>query len=161
VRGGFSPHSPVMDTDRNGLEVLDRSQCLALLASATLGRIGVTVDALPVVLPVNFCLADDRILIRTSPGTKLSAALRGAVVAFEADDVDPLYHAGWSVLVTGVARRARDDEERLFLEGAHIPRWAPLGDDRVVTISTDVVTGRRLVAGRPPVIERTLHGAHG
>lgn len=150
-----------MDTDRNGLEVLDRPQCLELLSGATLGRVGVTIDALPVVLPVNFCLADDRILLRTSPGTKLSAALRGTVVAFEVDDVDPLYHAGWSVLVTGVARRASDLDEQVARHELHVPRWAPEGDDRVVAISTDVVTGRRLVAGRPPVVERTLHGAHG
>ncbi len=150
-----------MDVDRNGLEVLDRPQCLQLLAGATLGRIGVTVDALPVVLPVNFCLASDRILLRTSPGTKLSAALRGTVVAFEADDVDPLYHAGWSVLVTGIARTASDLEERVALDHGRVPRWAPSGDTRVVAISTDVVTGRRLVAGRPPMIDRTLHDAHG
>ncbi|WCO66546.1 pyridoxamine 5'-phosphate oxidase family protein [Iamia majanohamensis] len=150
-----------MDIDRNGLEVLSRPQCLALLAGASLGRVGVTVDALPVVLPVGFCLADDRILIRTSPGTKLAAALRGSVVAFEADDVDPLYHAGWSVLVTGIARTAGEGEVAPALDGARIPRWAPQGEDRVVAISTDVVTGRRLVAGRPPVIERTLHGARG
>jgi hypothetical protein len=43
-----------MEIDRNGLEVLSRHECLRLLGTATLGRIGVTSDALPTVLPVNF-----------------------------------------------------------------------------------------------------------
>jgi uncharacterized protein len=43
-----------MEVDRNGLEVLGRDACLRLLASATLGRVGVSSGALPSVVPVNF-----------------------------------------------------------------------------------------------------------
>ncbi len=42
-----------MDHDRNGLEVLGHVQCIKLLSSATFGRIGLLVDGLPVVLPIN------------------------------------------------------------------------------------------------------------
>ena len=35
-----------MEIDRNGLEVLDRGQCLALLGSAHVGRIGLSSGAL-------------------------------------------------------------------------------------------------------------------
>lgn len=55
-----------MEIDRNGFEVLDRDQCMALLATATLGRVGLSAGALPTVLPVNFLLQDDRILDRTA-----------------------------------------------------------------------------------------------
>jgi nitroimidazol reductase NimA-like FMN-containing flavoprotein (pyridoxamine 5'-phosphate oxidase superfamily) len=91
-----------MAQDRNGLEVLDRDACLELLSSATLGRIGVSAGALPVVLPVNFCLDAERIVLRTGEGTKLDAASRNAVVSFEVDEIDPLFHGGWSVVVTGI-----------------------------------------------------------
>jgi hypothetical protein len=38
------------------------------------------------VRPVNFCLDGDDIVIRTAAGSKLAAATRRAVVAFEVDD---------------------------------------------------------------------------
>ena len=96
----------VVELDRNGLEVLEREECIALLGSVTVGRIAITSNALPVVLPVNFVLLDDRIVIRTSRGTKLDAATRNTVVAFEVDEIDMVEQTGWSVLVTGVAARA-------------------------------------------------------
>ena len=94
--------------DRNGLVVLGRTECLRLLSGASVGRLAVTVGALPVILPVNFLRLDrDRVLIRTTTGTKLDAATRHAVVAFEVDDFDSFSHTGWSVCVTGVAARSR------------------------------------------------------
>ena len=46
--------------------------------------------ALPAVLPLNFALYGRRILFRTGQGTKLDAAVRHSVVAFEADWFDAL-----------------------------------------------------------------------
>ena len=71
----------------------------------------ITVGALPAVLPINFRLVDDRIVFRTSGGAKLDAATRNAVVAFEVDDMEPLSHTGWSVMVTGMAREVTDPAE--------------------------------------------------
>ena len=114
-----------MEVDRNGLEVLDRDECLRLLASATLGRIGFTSGALPTVLPVNFDLDGERILVRTGRGSKLDAALRDAVVAFEVDDFDPICHSGWSVAVTGVATEVSDPTE--LRRGRSTGAGCPLG----------------------------------
>jgi uncharacterized protein len=133
-----------VEIDRNGLEVLDRDQCLALLASATLGRVGVSTGALPTVLPVNFLFHEGRILIRSGRGTKLDAALRDTVVAFEVDDFDPLDHSGWSVVVTGIATAVTDAEELAAVDALPLPRWAPGGNGHVVAISTELVSGRRL-----------------
>lgn len=136
-----------MELDRNGLEVLERDECLRLLATATLGRVGVTTGALPSVLPVNFRLDGDRILFRTGAGTKLEAATDNAVVAFEVDEIDPGTRSGWSVVVTGVARALTDvglaEAQRLALA-----RWAPGEDHRIVAISTELVSGRRIVTAR-------------
>ncbi|HVT78248.1 MAG TPA: pyridoxamine 5'-phosphate oxidase family protein, partial [Acidimicrobiales bacterium] len=132
-----------MELDRNGLEVLSRAECLRLLGKTTIGRIGLSMGALPTVLPVNFFFDDDRILVRTSAGAKLDAALDNAVVAFEVDDFDPLYHSGWSVVVTGTTREVTDPEELERLELMPVPRWLP-SSGRLIAISTDLVTGRRL-----------------
>lgn len=133
-----------MEVDRNGLEVLARDQCLNLLATVTIGRVGLTSGALPTILPVNFRLDDDRILIRSGEGAKMDAALTDTVVAFEVDDFDPMNHSGWSVVVTGVARAITDENELQTLDAVPIARWAPRGNGRVVSISTDMVSGRRL-----------------
>lgn len=136
-----------MEVDRNGLEILDPGQCLQLLAQATIGRVGVSHGALPVVLPVNFVLTEAGVVFRTRPGTKLDAAIDGAVVAFEADAFDSMFHAGWSVVVTGVAQVR--DLDQLPPRARLAPRWASPGHDpeaaeRFVVIPTDMVSGRRV-----------------
>lgn len=138
-----------MEVDRNGLEVLDREECLRLLGQSTLGRVAVTSAALPTVLPVNFRLADDRIVFRTGEGTKLAAATRNAVVAFEVDDFDPVDHTGWSVVVTGVARPVIDGVDRDALDHLGIPRWAGGLDGHLVEVSLEMVSGRRIPPGLP------------
>lgn len=138
-----------MEVDRNGLQVLDRDECLELLATATIGRIGITSNALPVVLPVNFALIGDYIVIRTGRGTKLDAATRNAVVAFEVDDIDPADQSGWSVLVTGVARELTSQEEVAEVRTTRPARWAPGPDGRYIALSADIVSGRRILPERP------------
>lgn len=132
-----------MEIDRNGLEVLEREECLRLLATMPVGRVSVTSGALPTVLPVNYRVIDGRIVFRTAPGSKLDAAALNAVVAFEADAIDAAAHSGWSVVVVGVAHRVRDDEVDP-VERDRIIRWATGPGDRLVAISTEMVTGRRL-----------------
>jgi nitroimidazol reductase NimA-like FMN-containing flavoprotein (pyridoxamine 5'-phosphate oxidase superfamily) len=135
-----------MEVDRNGLEVLDREECLRLLAHKRFGRVGVTDGALPTILPVNYWSDGTSIYVRTSSGTKLDAALRDAVVAFEVDEVDVLDHAGWSVVVTGVAREVTDRAELEALAREPLGRWAPSPDGHIIAISTELVSGRRLRA---------------
>jgi len=133
--------------DANGLQVLDRDDCLRLLAGSNFGRIGVTFSAIPVVLPLNYRLVGEEIVFRTSPGTKLEAAVEEAVVAFEVDQIDSFTHAGWSVLVTGIARRVTDPTEVARYAGSHVPRWAVGPDEHFVTVSTAMISGRRLAPG--------------
>jgi len=133
-----------MTTVRRALDDLSRADALRLLSSATIGRVGVTIGALPAILPVNFGVLDDTIVFRTAPGTKLTAAVQGTVVAFEVDDADTAAETGWSVLVVG---RAREITDRVALERARalgLRPWAPGAHDHFVQISLDMVTGRRI-----------------
>lgn len=132
------------DLDRNGLEYLDRSECLALLRQQTFGRVGLTIGALPTILPVTYRLVGERVVFRTGSGSKLAAATSGTVVAFEVDAMDPLAHTGWSVVVTGIAQVVYDSAELAELEKLGIPRWAPTSNDRTVALETDLISGRRL-----------------
>ncbi|MGW7384906.1 pyridoxamine 5'-phosphate oxidase family protein [Streptomyces sp. NPDC054794] len=133
----------------DGFRELDREECLRLLAQAPLGRIVHTRHALPAVLPVNFGLDEDgAVLLRTSAASELVRAIDGAVVAFEADQVDAVAQSGWSVVVTGPATVVTDpaEHERLVRSG---PRsWVPAPHEVFVRIEPDLVTGRELVGGR-------------
>jgi nitroimidazol reductase NimA-like FMN-containing flavoprotein (pyridoxamine 5'-phosphate oxidase superfamily) len=136
-----------METDSNGLEVLDRAECLRLLSHGSLGRVAVSMSALPVILPVNYLLDGELILIRTGAGTKLAAAARNAVVAFEVDEGDPIGHTGWSVSVTGTAKEITDRDDLERIATLPLPHWAPNGVGHVIALSTDLVTGRRIPYG--------------
>lgn len=139
-----------MELDRNGLEVLERDECLALLGSMPVARLGFSQNALPVILPVNFVLDRDCVVFRTTGGTKLDAALHGSVVAVEADSYDAMGHVGWSVLVRGIARVVEDEGELERARRLPLRRWANDEDDRFVCVSADVVTGRRIRAWYQP-----------
>jgi uncharacterized protein len=133
--------------DRNGLEMLDRDECLRLLGEARVGRVGISTEALPVVLPVNFVVDRDRVVFSSSPGTKLYVAATGAQMAFEADDVDPAGKVGWSVCLTGPGTVVDDPAEVARLRGLPLDSWAPEGEESFVVIEAQVVTGRRLRGG--------------
>ena len=141
--------TPALTTpvDRNGLEILERDECLRLLAGAHIGRLALSIDALPVILPVNFVMHDDQVVFRTAPGTKLSAAARSAVVAFEADQIDPMRHEGWSVLVTGRAHEVVDTKRIGRLALLPLRPWAPGTRDHFIAVETDRISGRRLHTG--------------
>jgi nitroimidazol reductase NimA-like FMN-containing flavoprotein (pyridoxamine 5'-phosphate oxidase superfamily) len=141
-----------MALDRNGLEILPEEECLRLLATVPVGRVAVSVGALPAILPVNFALLDGDVVFRTAPGSKLDAAVRNAVIAFEADSIDPVYHTGWSVLVTGVAEEVTDPATLEAVAALPLEPWALDGlADHVVRIRSRMISGRRLrVRPLPP-----------
>jgi nitroimidazol reductase NimA-like FMN-containing flavoprotein (pyridoxamine 5'-phosphate oxidase superfamily) len=133
-----------MAVDRRGLEVLDRERCLSLLRSVPVGRLGLSIDALPVVLPVNYVLDGERIVVGTGAGGKFDAAVAGAIVAFEADCWDPMTHAGWSVLVRGQAGVVTDPDDLERISGLPLRPWGDASDLRFVSVGTELVSGRVL-----------------
>src|SRR4029079_8705247 len=106
-------------------------------------------DALPVVLPVNFVLAvppwDDEpvIVVRSTTGTKHAAALARSVVALEIDGYDPLAHSGWSVLVQGLTRVFSEPSDVEWAQSLPLEPWAVRDADTFIGLDTDVVRGRR------------------
>lgn len=128
-----------------GLEILSEDMCRRLLAKADVGRVAITVGALPAVLPVNYAMLNGDIVFLTAEGTKLDAALANAVVAFEVDEIDREHGRGWSVLVIGVASEITDPADIAGATALGIQPWA--GGDRhhFVRIRAEFVSGRRIV----------------
>ena len=134
--------------DRSGLEVLERHECLALLAGEEVGRLGLVWGGHPLILPVNYVLDGDTVVFRTAPGTKLDASRRTAV-AFEVDRFDGATREGWSVVVQGVADEVTDFADPALLERLgrlRLDPWSEGDKPHVVRIVPRVVSGRRLRA---------------
>ena len=123
---------------------LNRDDCLRRLGRAGVGRVAVSVGALPAIFPVNYAMLDSDIVFRTGPGTKLDAALVGSVVAFEIDHSDAMSHTGWSVLVVGKARPITDPVTLARAASLPLTPWADGQRDTFVRIETAVISGRQL-----------------
>ncbi len=127
------------------LDELSREECLELLATVPVGRVGVSIGALPAVLPVNFCVTEHAVIFRSKAGAKLSAATAGAVVAFEADRYDETGKSGWSVLVQGMAQEITDPDALAAAGGLPLESWAFDGAaDHVIAVELAMVSGRRI-----------------
>lgn len=90
------------DADRV-LEVLDDAECLRLLRTVRLGRLGFTDMALPEILPVPFTVEDGCVRIPAREDHRVVAAVRRSVVAFAVDSYDVDDRTGWGVTVIGPA----------------------------------------------------------
>ena len=104
-------------TDHAGLEILPFDECLRLLASVPVGRVGFVADGEVVVLPVNHVVDGQDVIFRTAYGSKVAAADGQDRTAFEADHYNEQTQSGWSVLVNGRAEvvDAEADIRRLSL----------------------------------------------
>ena len=136
----------VMYSDGSALRQLTSDGCLRLLATVPIGRIIYTRQALPAVELVNFALESGDIVIRTDRGGKLATATRGAIVAFEADVVDPKRRSGWSVTAIGPARAVADPADIVRLRGMGLDSWAPGVREHFIRITPQLLNGRWLGA---------------
>lgn len=123
------------------LAELSRPESLRLLGGAPFGRIIYTIRALPAIVPVRHLVENGMIVVRTHVG----ADCAGAVVAFEADDIDPVAESGWSVTVTGVARRVVDAEETARYESVLTP-FVDMPNVEIIRIYPEIVAGYELVS---------------
>jgi nitroimidazol reductase NimA-like FMN-containing flavoprotein (pyridoxamine 5'-phosphate oxidase superfamily) len=123
---------------------LTAAESWRLLAGAQLGRIVFTQHAMPAIRPVNHLVDDETIIIRSHLGAAIvDRAGDGAVVCYEADDIDPVRHTGWSVIATGMARLVRDPAAVSRYKQSLQP-WTDSQMDYVISITPQFITGLRL-----------------
>lgn len=92
-------HTP---PDGAELGLLDRHQCVEMLESHTMARLGYVDDGWPTVVPINYRTSNGDIYIRSLAGGKLRAAERQDTVCLELDGYDEQLRSGWSVVAHGV-----------------------------------------------------------
>lgn len=132
----------------NGPEALSRAEAIVLLGTREVGRLVYTRRALPAVMVVSYAVRDGAVWAWTGSASSLARALRGAVVAFQVDDLDLAARSGWSVLVTGLSETVTDAAQvaRARTEGP-VP-WSPGFRGTLVRIPLTIVSGRRFGADR-------------
>jgi hypothetical protein len=84
------------------------SECWDRLKSTSLGRLGLSISALPAILPVQYYVEGDALAICLGHYTYVGRAVDNAVVAFAADAIDSTTGLGWTVQVQGRSRIRKD-----------------------------------------------------
>jgi len=128
-------------------EELPDEECLRLLRSNAVGRIGVISNDFPVVLPVNYRVVETTgrtwIALRTRPGNVIEQA--SLKVAFEIDGIDASLRQGWSVLVRGTLHHV-DPKTADFRERFDSEPWLSTERDAWLVIQPLSISGRLLHA---------------
>ncbi|MDA8197034.1 MAG: pyridoxamine 5'-phosphate oxidase family protein [Actinomycetota bacterium] len=122
-------------------ELLSDEECISLLKEHSLGRIGISINALPAILPVVYRIVDDAIVIDGWGSARIGDALVQSVVAFEVDEVKDEVGCGWSVLVIGVASSI---EDYLDLSDG----MSGSSHRETFVIRPDIISGRRVNPSR-------------
>lgn len=143
-----------MSAESQPVSILPEHECWNLLSSVALGRLVTSVDGEPEIFPINFVVQHRTVLFRTAEGTKLVSAAINNRVLFEADGHDVTQ--GWSVIVKGMARTLRTDEEIVEAERAQLLPWTATVKQHYVRIRPLSITGRRFVFGPEPDREFTI-----
>ena len=138
---------------RHGV-VLSERECWRLLAMVSVGRLALSVRALPAIVPVQYYLDGRRLAVCVGHLDLPERSLDETIIAFAADSIDPVGRSGWSVQVLG---------------RSVIPRGLRIGTDcgwpaaaQVVEIEPGRISGHRvhlcpfidalLAAGLPPAV---------
>ena len=105
------------------VRALDLGSAWGRLATGHVGRLGVSIRALPLVVPVNYLVGRDAssLIFALPDDSMLSYAVDGSVYAFETGGIDPDTRRWWSVVARGRATLmvspevSADELERLQL----------------------------------------------
>lgn len=129
---------------------LNIEECLARLHEQSVGRIALATPQGPRIIPVNYSVDAESLVVRTSPYSELGAYGDNRPVAFEIDHFDPNHERGWSVVAHARAHRITDPDEinRIRLAWDPAP-WAEGMRNLYLRLVWHSLTGRRLGGHRP------------
>jgi hypothetical protein len=114
---------------------LSPTECWELLALATVGRMALSVRALPTIVPVRYTLDGASVTVALGGLGLQEASIHDSVVAFAVDHIDEDASAGWIVELQG----------RVRLAGAPSPPAgpAPVRAGQVIRLTPGTLTGHR------------------
>jgi nitroimidazol reductase NimA-like FMN-containing flavoprotein (pyridoxamine 5'-phosphate oxidase superfamily) len=139
------------DTMGEPIELSD-VQCRELLNAGLVGRVAICTPVGPHIVPVNYAVVDDSVVLRTTPYSVLGTQARGAMLAFEVDKVDYERQRGWSVIARGRAEAITAADELQAIRRAWEPNaWADGPRNLFLRLRWSELSGRSLGSGWDPV----------
>ncbi len=125
---------------------LTYEECATLLRAGVVGRAALATTTGPEILPVNYSVVDESIVIRTSPYSVLARFGVNARIAFEVDHFDREFERGWSVVAHGTSSVVQDAEQFERIRAIWEPRpWAGgAARNLYLRLTWTELTGRRL-----------------
>jgi uncharacterized protein len=128
------------------LSELGFDECERRLRTGVVGRVALMTPEGPHILPLNYSIIEDAVIVVTSAYSALGTYGPGALVAFEVDHFDVGTRTGWSVVVRGRAAMVESPTEVQSLRraGAASP-WADGSRTLYLRIPQTEVSGRLLV----------------
>ena len=131
---------------------LTTTECEDLLRAGLVGRVAACTPTGPHIVPVNYAVVDDSIVLRTTPYSVLGSQASGTVLALEVDHFDYDYQRGWSVVARGRATAVSAADELEHIRNTWNPAtWASGARSLYLRIRWAELTGRRLGHGWDPL----------
>jgi hypothetical protein len=118
-------------------DALSERECWDLLATASVGRLALSVHALPLILPVQYYLDGRRLAVCLGHHDLPERALDETIIAFATDSIDPVTRSGWSVQVQG---------KSVIPRGLRVNTYCgwPAAAAQVVEIEPGKISGHRM-----------------
>jgi uncharacterized protein len=139
---------------------LTQAECRELLSAGLVGRVALSTPVGPHIVPVNFALVDDSLVLRTTPYSVLGSHARGSMLALEIDQFDYERQRGWSVVARGRAEIVTSADELEHIRKAWEPHaWAAGQRNLYLGVRWSELSGRRLGASWNPADELPVHRA--
>ena len=126
------------------ISIIDEDECVALLGTTTVGRVGFVNGGRIEIIPVNYRMHDRDVLLLTREGGILAGLPDEPDVAFEVDHHDDLAGTAWNVLLSGRVEVMRDEDAAALSAAERVLPWA--GGERMLWLRyiADRVSGRRV-----------------
>jgi nitroimidazol reductase NimA-like FMN-containing flavoprotein (pyridoxamine 5'-phosphate oxidase superfamily) len=130
---------------------LSEIDCVRLIGTHSVGRLGVIDNGYPIALPVNYRVvvgADDSmsIVIRVRRDSVLDQ--RNSVASFEIDEIDHHRQIGWSVVARGTLHHVDDTMAPQWLRSWDPRPWVNQRDIWLY-LEVKAVSGRQLLETNP------------
>jgi nitroimidazol reductase NimA-like FMN-containing flavoprotein (pyridoxamine 5'-phosphate oxidase superfamily) len=126
-------------------------ECRELLGAGLVARVALCTPVGPHIVPVNYAVVDDSVVLRTSPYSVLGSHARGSILALEIDQFDYERQRGWSVVARGRADAVTAADELDHVRRVWDPKvWASGQRNLYLRVRSPELTGRRLGPGWDP-----------
>lgn len=133
-------------TSIRSFEHLGTEECWRLVGRHGVGRVGFKTGGDHVrIVPTRYDAHSGTAYFRAPTFGELARSIHGRTASLEVDDLDRSTFTGWSVLMTGVARRVEDPATMASLWSLGRPHpWFPGPETQWIALPVDEIRGQRV-----------------